>query len=264
MQASPSLHSQLATMLLSVLLTLQSAFAWTAEEKDETWYQIEVIIAKRGANVQTLESFAFRPDSIAWPQGRILPSLGPDTSDFTELENVEFIALPSEQRMLNNEVQTLNNNKGYKVLMHQSWRQILKGNKAINWIDIKAGNTWAGHHHLEGSLGFSKGRFLHVHSQLHLNQFPSVIDESELPEQTRSLTPRQSWVPSVERRYSLIQRRKMRSKELHYLDHPKLVLLVKIIPYEPAEPILEAENVLEATPEGTPTLVDLTVLNVLE
>lgn len=264
MQARPFSYSQLTTMLLSVLLTLQSALAWTAEEKDETWYQIEVIIAKRGANVQTLESFALRPDSIAWPQGQILRPFDPDTSDFTELENVEFIALPSEQRMLNNEVQTLHNNKSYQVLMHQSWRQILQGNKAINWIDIKAGNTWAGHYQLEGSLGFSKGRFLHVHSQLHLNQFPSVIDESDLPEQTKSLTTWRSWVPTVERRYSLIQRRKMRSKELHYLDHPKLVLLVKIIPYEPAEPILEAEIVLEATPDDTPTLVDLTVLNVSE
>ena len=50
MRARPFSHSQLTTMLLSVLLTLQSAFAWAAEEKDETWYQIEVIIAKRGVN----------------------------------------------------------------------------------------------------------------------------------------------------------------------------------------------------------------------
>ena len=72
MQAKPFSHSQLTWMLLSVFLTLQSTLAWTAEEKDETWYQIEVIIAKRGASIETLESFAFRPDSIAWPQGRIL------------------------------------------------------------------------------------------------------------------------------------------------------------------------------------------------
>ena len=162
MQARPFSHSQLTTMLLSVLLTLQSALAWTAEEKDETWYQIEVIIAKRGANVQTLESFALRPDSIAWPQGQILRPFDPEVSDRNELENVEFIALPADQRILNNEVQTLANHEDYEVLVHQSWRQILRGNKAIHWIDIKGDYTWAGHQQLEGSLGFSKGRYLHM------------------------------------------------------------------------------------------------------
>ena len=65
-------------------------------------------------------------------------------------------------------------------------------------------------------------------------------------------------MPIVETRYSLIQRRKMRSKELHYIDHPKLVLLVKVIPYTPAEPILEA------IPADEPKLVDLTAPNVSE
>lgn len=68
-------------------------------------------------------------------------------------------------------------------------------------------------------------------------------------------------MPIVETRYSLIQRRKMRSKELHYIDHPKLVLLVKIIPFTPAEPILEE---VEVKVEDEPTLVDLTAPSTVE
>lgn len=43
--------------------------------------------------------------------------------------------------------------------------------------------------------------------------------------------------PYMPRRiYTLEQRRRMRSNELHYLDHPRLGLLIKILPYEvPAE-----------------------------
>lgn len=257
-------HWHLYTTLISVLLMLHPTLARAADEENETWYQIEVIIAKRGDKVPTLESFPFQPTSITWPEGRTLVPFDPATSDFTELENVEFIALPSEQRILNNEVRTLENNKKYKVLVHQSWRQILKDNRAINWINIEAGSTWAGHHQLEGSLGFSKGRFLHIHSELHLNQFPTFNDVNDQNDQPTSLSPWQSWVPMVETRYSLIQTRKMRSKELHYLDHPKLVLLVKIIPYEPAEPILEAETALETGSAVTPTLVDLTAPNASE
>ena len=53
----------------------------------------------------------------------------------------------------------------------------------------------------------------------------------------------------------------MRSKELHYIDHPKLVLLVKIIPFTPAEPILEE---VEVKVEDEPTLVDLTAPSTVE
>lgn len=47
--------------------------------------------------------------------------------------------------------------------------------------------------------------------------------------------------PYMPRRiYTLQQRRRMRSAELHYLDHPRLGLLIKILPYEVPEK--EAEN----------------------
>jgi hypothetical protein len=92
---------------------------------------------------------------------------------------------------------------------------------------------------------------LHVHSNIHLNQFPSITSGSKLTKQ-RIFSAGQSLVPVIETRYSLIQRRKMRSNELHYLDHPKLILLVKIIPFTPAEPIIESDL------EPTTVLVDLT------
>jgi hypothetical protein len=101
-------------------------------------------------------------------------------------------------------------------------------------------------------VGFSKGRYLHIFSDLHLNQFPIIKNSNSQRSDQHPLDAGESLLPEVETRYSLIQRRKMRSNELHYLDHPKLVLLVKVIPYTPAEPILEA------TPVDTSVLVDLT------
>jgi hypothetical protein len=40
---------------------LQPTQALAADDKDETWYQIEVIIAKRGDQIPTLETFALQP-----------------------------------------------------------------------------------------------------------------------------------------------------------------------------------------------------------
>ena len=252
MRSRPLSHWHLCTALISAALMLQPTQALAADDKDETWYQIEVIIAKRGDQIPTLETFALQPAPITWHQGRSLTPVDPEIISHSPIENVEFIILPADQRILNNEARTLDKNPEYEVLVHQSWRQILKGNKAITWIDIKAGNAWAGHQHLEGSVGFSKGRYLHIFSDLHLNQFPIIKNSNSQRSDQHPLDAGESLLPAVETRYSLIQRRKMRSNELHYLDHPKLVLLVKVIPYTPAEPILEA------IPANTPILVDLT------
>jgi hypothetical protein len=254
---------QLLARFVVLLSILQPSLALAANEKGETWYQVEIIVAQRTDRSTTLETFPFQPAPISWRGGRTLTPFDPETSNRNELENVEFINLPSDLRILNNEARMLENNADYNLLAHKSWRQIIKGNKAINWIDINGGYAWGGHQQLEGSLGFSKGRFLHVHSELHLNQFPSIQSASSQRAKQRLFSAGQSLVPIVETRYSLIQRRKMRSKELHYIDHPKLVLLVKIIPFTPAEPILEEVEVKVAV-EDEPTLVDLTAPSIVE
>ena len=250
---------QLLARFVVVLSILQPSLTLAANEKDETWYQVEVIVAQRTDRSATLETFPFQPASISWPRGAVLNKFDPITSDRNQLDNVEFIILPKDQHILNNEARMLANHENYNLLVHQSWRQILKGNKNINWIDIKGGYAWGGHQQLEGSLGFSKGRFLHIHSELHLNQFPSIQGASSQRAKQTLFSVGQSLIPIIQTRYSLVQRRKMRSKELHYLDHPKLVLLVKIVPFTPAEPILEGTLDVEINAADEPTLVDLTV-----
>lgn len=272
----------LLTRFFMVLLLMQPVLVSAADDNDEVWYQIEIIVAQRADNKFLAETFPFQPSAISWHRGEALTQFNPEINNRNQLENVEFINLPTDLRILNTEARMLENNDDYKVLSHLSWRQVLTGNKAINWIDINGGYAWGGHQQLEGSLGFSKGRFLHVHSELHLNQFPSIKSASSQRAKQSLLSAGQSLVPIVETRYSLIQRRKMRSNELHYLDHPKLVLLVKVIPYTPAEPILEVgvevdlAPVLEAAPAidldatpasgiiNEPVLIDLTAPNTVE
>lgn len=275
------LHQQVVACFMVGLL-LESGLTLAAIDNSDTWYQIEVIVAKRIDHSNSSEAFPSAPALLSFQGARTLTEFDPATSDSFALDSEEFINLPLDQRLLNNEAQTLTNNDAYSVLLHQSWRQILAGNKVINWIDIKAGFTWGGLQQLEGRLGFSKGRYLHLHSDLHLNQFPT-IQSANSQRATRHLFSLESpLVPAIETRYSLVQRRKMRSNELHYLDHPKLVLLVKVIPYTPSEPILEAQPLLAAQPilevetpletdpsskqtsTNEPKLVDLTVPNIVD
>lgn len=256
------LNKYLHVCCISLALLLPD-LSLAASDKNQTWYQIEVIVAKRIDQNISLEAFPFEPASIT-SGSRVLAEFNADIGNPFQLDNEEFISLPLDLRILNNEVKALTNNDQYDVLLHQSWRQILIGNKAINWINIGSGYSWGGHQQLEGRLGFSKGRFLHIFSDLHLNQFQSFATDMSQRTIRQSLQLDRSLAPQIKTRYSLVQRRKMRSKELHYLDHPKLVLLVKVIPYTPAETMINTDAIIATIPAMEITLADPTELNGVE
>lgn len=73
---------------------------------------------------------------------------------------------------------------------------------------------------LYGTLTLYRGRYLHIDADLRyrLRRYQASWTERELPSG-----------PPV---YVLDQRRRMRSGELHYLDHPAIGLLVKVTPVE--------------------------------
>ena len=101
---------------------------------------------------------------------------------------------------------------------------------------------------VSGSMYFYRSRFLHLITDLTVQHWQSIETNSET-EQTMKVRPNhatgnQHIVPS---RYSspvtafdsvplraakIEQSRRMRSNELHYIDHPLLGILVRIIPLE--------------------------------
>ena len=242
--------NSLRTLITSLVAACLVGIApQTMAADDDTWYQIEVIVAQRITTDAPLldsaaEQFAFAASSKKWHHGRTLTPFDAELDNLSDLDYLPFIDLPSNQHFLKAEARKLAHLSEYQVMAHHSWRQVLHANKVINWVDVKGGFAWGGYHQLEGSLGFSKGRYLHIHSDIHLNQFPSVasnlLEQDQLGQQL--LSAGQTLAPAIEKRFSLVQRRKMRSNELHYLDHPRLVLLVKVIPYTPAEPIIETST----------------------
>jgi len=77
---------------------------------------------------------------------------------------------------------------------------------------------------LDGTVQVVLGRYLHVHTDLVLRK-PTVVEridrETGRPTRTQVLLD----IPMQERR-------RMRSRELHYIDHPMLGVLVQITPVE--------------------------------
>ena len=90
---------------------------------------------------------------------------------------------------------------------------------------------------IEGTVRVAVERYLHLYLDLKLVDttlaFETDLSEYDLPE------------------FRMKQRRRMRSKELHYFDHPKFGVIALITPYTP--PVQEPEPVLEKT---TPPVVN--------
>lgn len=153
----------------------------------------------------------------------------------------------------------------FRLLFHKAWRQALNDRDTSENIVILGGERFDEHYELEGTINISVERYLHFSTNLWFSTFTSnvggeenpwpvlpaipltgsataVASTKEDPFSAASLTYNPSLGSefqaltgnqySVERTVTLKQRRRMRSNELHYIDHPLLGLLVKITPYE--------------------------------
>lgn len=153
---------------------------------------------------------------------------------------------------------------GSQILFHQQWHQQLGSRDEAPAMVVAGGREYGQHHELEGSISFSKQRFLHLEANLWLSEYlelnaeggpitaqaeaaPPLLLTMQLPE---SPEPPQPLRRSVERAggaaaqdsakiyrakriVQLQQHRKLRSGEIHYLDHPWLGIIVQISKYQP-------------------------------
>jgi hypothetical protein len=92
--------------------------------------------------------------------------------------------------------------KGMVIHEHLAWRQVPRGRNSNAWY-------WIGGGRLGGLIRVTRGRYLHLEADLLLRDAQS------------------SW-PHHIRLY-----RRMRSGELHYVDHPRLGILIKAERHDP-------------------------------
>lgn len=209
------LKQRLAILLSSLCLLLSSP-----SHANERWYQAEVIIAER---------LSIDLGSESHDQAPLKKRPGKALKPYPNFGTQALVARPIEQMRLTKVADKLSRSGNYKVLFHKAWAQPFKANKRITWIDIKGGEQAYNRHRLEGAIGISLGRFLHLFPSLTLNEFNQKNTNQQLVEVLGHLPFQQA---QVWQQYQLAGTRKMRSKELHYVDHPKLVLLVRMDPFE--------------------------------
>ena len=113
---------------------------------------------------------------------------------------------------------------GYRILGHGRWHQRIASRGEQTPILIQLGDFLKdGLREVEGYIELSLGRFLHVNARLWF----AVNDED-----VRDDLLVDPWSPdeSDHSYYELLESRRMRSGEPHYLDHPAIGILIRIDP----------------------------------
>lgn len=252
---------QQITLSLLLLAFTHSAISSTAETR---WYDVEIVIFE---NVNTSQG------NETWPVDAAPESLA-EAIDFDNIQSKEkaatmgFEALDSnDESPLKETVEKLSSSSRYRILSHMNWRQpglatehaipiMIKGNihdmdnLAADEVNGKTTTTAASldentlpndFQQLEGTIRIDLARYLHLHADL-IYQTPTQINQPVTTEDGRLSLE----TTTVLQKHHLKEHRRMRSKRLHYLDHPKIGLLAYIVQYIPPQ-----EESLEATTEPT-------------
>ncbi len=256
----PRFLNRYLLLWLSLLLTgLSSSTSAdiSNEAKPDRIYDVEVIL--------------FRNEAV--PRGRetVLPTPSPElpegSFDFTnpsstaEAAKAGFLPLADEQLQLQAERKRLDQSRRYRVLLHFGWRQPGLAEKDARAIRVRGGRFYddsyasidealrsnpepndeggarpqQGLFELEGWIRVSLSRYLHTEANLVLRE-PASEEQRMQSRDSLQTTALDDLRQKLLINYPLKEKRRMRSKRLHYLDHPEYGMLVLITPYQaPAE-----------------------------
>ncbi len=251
----------------ALCVMLFSSVAWSQESTRvlPDWYQIEIAVfahepadidaqfwdlalkAKLPEGAIQLGTFSQpQPDSTSAP---ITPAADGKTNR-PPGSPVALILRPDLASSLNN-LNRLSLARGYRLLVHQRWLQQLPADSEQPSIRIQGGALLDEtvfpdeQFELDGSIMLTRARYLHINTDLYLTLAPppnwkpanrapkAVLDAlASVPPSLQSPAPEAR--PPEWLTVNLQQKRRMRSNELHYLDHPLFGMLINITPYAPA------------------------------
>ena len=234
-----------------LLLTSFSAFSYASNE--QRYYDIEIVLFQHSAALKKLPELKDAPQQIELPEQYI--QLGaPITTENTDyLPDYYFRLLPDTEYKLNDAAEKISASNNYRIIKHFAWRQPgLSRNIAIPIMiqdniepELSNEHTVDGQPlpplytqaKIEGLIKVSLSRYLHIDSELRfeatgISPLPLSPEETAITEAPSTIKPRPTTVVYYEK-----QKRRMRSKELHYIDHPVFGMLVIMTQAEVPEKI---------------------------
>ncbi|MFT5007874.1 MAG: hypothetical protein ACI9RY_000798 [Reinekea sp.] len=166
-----------------------------------------------------------------------------------------FTALTEPEQQLLGARNTLARDSRYQILFHEAWNEPVPGRDEVIPIRIDGGKRFGRQFELQGYITLYVERYLHLSTDLHLIDYQESTDPFDLVESgdgTGQVISGLTGMPLVTadllpagqangeagqffisvRDVQLIENRRMRSKEIHYLDNPEFGLLILITPID--------------------------------
>ena len=223
------------SVLRSILLLLLAQLVFTSAQARD--YAIEVIIF---ANKAELSQSA----TISASQAIQAANQGINFNNIEEYEDTGWEPLEIEQYQLRDRAIQLERSGRYQVLKHLAWKQPVVERKDALPIIINAGRDYSSAfpermfrqvefndsnfttgqdqdnqlHELEGTITIAISRYIHLYTDL-VFRMPQLSTESLSRDQVLA-------------DFGIKSHRRMRSRELHYVDHPLVGILIEATPIE--------------------------------
>lgn len=136
----------------------------------------------------------------------------------------------------------LRNSRNYEVLAHRAWRQVGYDTAHAVPYPVQA-YTGNGDYRVEGSVKLVRERYLHLDVDLLL------LTAGGAPGQYTE-------APGSRPAFELREKRRMRSRELHYFDHPRFGVIALVTPHDAPDDEPEADEAEAADAPGEPEAAD--------
>lgn len=238
------------TLSKSLLTCLLLGFSLLAHAEEIRYYDVEVVLFENLDNASRQGENWPNSVELELPETRIeigQPYPGPIPKEYDP--KLTFKALSQKDYQLQEQARKIDESESRRVLLHTGWRQPgmareealtvyfkrqIAGSSHVSSVtteapvDPMATSRWAQAQagELEGMIKVILSRYLHVDSDIVFR--PHVAEE---PQSFFAMEVMENTVQPVVYRMQQTRRR-MRSRELHYLDNPVLGMLVLITPYE--------------------------------
>jgi len=223
-------------ILLLLIITTGTAQAEEGIIPKLIEYDVEIIIFEDPhARYINSEYWHVNPDLIS-------PLSETAESNTDELKRNNFKTI--KPVILGQEYRRINNSSEFNVLFYGAWRQTgLDENKAfeIKIEDLENTHKARSENTITGQLKLVLSRYLHIYGDLDyqrpidLNSIGNESNDDTSGINTAPVTTgeNQGVIIKTENNYPINIHRRMRSKELHYIDHPLIGMLIKINPVKP-------------------------------
>lgn len=227
------MRTSLVTLMTFVLTTALSGHAMSEEkEKKARWYQVNLTIFKQKPDHKLDESFTAPPVKLDIPDLIHLKTVdqqshaqGAVNAPLALHHESLSMESPFIQQNINEEwAETLNklDPASQPILYNAQWIQPVYDQKNHIPLYFESSLLHMNQPQLRGVMNLHVSRYLHAHFKI--NYWPEKAD-------------------SFKDLVGFEGARRMRSKEVHYLDHPLVGILIKMLPVE--NPIAKQEK-LEA------------------